>query len=59
MSLYFPMDFDMRLAENESKQSLTNVDLPNDVKQTPTVTRVTTNSFPILSYSLKGVDYPV
>ncbi len=49
----------MRLAENESKQSLTNVDLPNDVKQTPTVTRVTTNSFPILSYSLKGVDYPV
>ncbi|BAU28385.1 multidrug efflux pump subunit AcrB [Aneurinibacillus soli] len=54
MSLYFPMDFDMKLAENEVKQSLANVDLPSDVKQTPTVTRVTTNSFPILSYSLSS-----
>lgn len=51
MSLYFPMDYDMNKAEADVKQALLPVSLPSDVKA-PTVTRVTTSSFPILSYSL-------
>lgn len=51
MNLYYPMDFNMKQAENEIKQALTSVDLPSDVGE-PVVTRVTTSSFPILSYSI-------
>ncbi|NOU76191.1 AcrB/AcrD/AcrF family protein [Paenibacillus sp. LMG 31458] len=51
MNLYFPMSFDMTKAENEIKQTLNNVDLPSGVAK-PAVTRVTTSSFPILSYSV-------
>lgn len=51
MNLSFPMNFDMAKAENEVNQALTSVDLPEDV-QKPTVTRLTTSSFPILTYSI-------
>ncbi|MEC0146581.1 efflux RND transporter permease subunit [Paenibacillus alginolyticus] len=51
MSLYYPMDFNMKQAESEIKQALTSAALPSDVGA-PVVTRVTTSSFPILSYSL-------
>ncbi|MCZ8515075.1 efflux RND transporter permease subunit [Paenibacillus filicis] len=51
MNLYFPMDFDMKQAESEIKQDLAGINLPSDVGA-PVVTRVTTSSFPILSYSL-------
>ncbi len=51
MNLYFPMDYDMAKAQSQVKQALESADLPDGVNQ-PTVTRLTTNSFPILSYSL-------
>ncbi|SDO32512.1 Multidrug efflux pump subunit AcrB [Paenibacillus sp. yr247] len=51
MNLYYPMDFNMKQAESEIKQALTSAALPSDVGA-PVVTRVTTSSFPILSYSL-------
>lgn len=51
MNLYYPMDFNMKQAESEIKQALTSASLPSDVGA-PVVTRVTTSSFPILSYSL-------
>ncbi|MBO9596725.1 MAG: efflux RND transporter permease subunit [Cohnella sp.] len=51
VSLYFPMDYDMDKAEADVKQALLPVSLPSDIKA-PTVTRVTSSSFPILSYSL-------
>ncbi len=51
MNLYYPMDFDMKQAESEIKQALTSAVLPSDVGA-PVVTRVTTSTFPILSYSL-------
>lgn len=51
MNLYYPMDFNMKQAESEIKQALTSAVLPSDVGA-PVVTRVTTSTFPILSYSL-------
>lgn len=51
MNLYLPMNFDMGKAESEIKQALNNVILPTG-GATPTVTRVITSSFPILSYGL-------
>lgn len=51
MNLYYPMDFDMKKAESEIKQALSSAELPSDVAA-PVVTRVTTSSFPILSYSI-------
>ncbi|WP_028403032.1 efflux RND transporter permease subunit [Ectobacillus panaciterrae] len=52
MSLYFPMNFDMKKAEDEVNKALANAQLPPTVTAKPTVTRVTTSSFPILTYSL-------
>jgi multidrug efflux pump subunit AcrB len=51
MNLYYPMDFNMKQAESEIKQALGTANLPSDVGA-PVITRVTTSSFPILSYSL-------
>ncbi|MDG0812690.1 efflux RND transporter permease subunit [Cohnella rhizosphaerae] len=51
MNLYFPMDYDMKKAETDTKQALASATLPDDVKA-PAVTRLTTSTFPILSYSL-------
>ncbi|TLS36448.1 efflux RND transporter permease subunit [Pseudalkalibacillus caeni] len=51
MSLYFPMDFDMKKAETEINRLLGNAALPNDIDG-PLVSRMTTSSFPILTYSI-------
>jgi Cation/multidrug efflux pump len=51
MNLYFPMNYDMKKAESETKQALAAASLPDGVNA-PTVTRLTTSTFPILSYSL-------
>lgn len=52
MSLYFPMNTDMKQAEIDVNRALSNADLPSTITSTPLVTRITTSSFPILSYSL-------
>lgn len=51
MNLSYPMNYDMSKAENQLKQALNDVELPNGVNK-PAVTRLTTSTFPILSYSL-------
>ncbi|WP_276352315.1 efflux RND transporter permease subunit [Cohnella caldifontis] len=51
MNLYYPMDFDMAKAENQIKQAVSEAGLPTGVNP-PSVTRLTSSSFPILSYSL-------
>ncbi|MGO4496221.1 efflux RND transporter permease subunit [Paenibacillus sp. 2RAB27] len=51
MNLYYPMDFDMKQAESDVKQAISSAVLPTDVGA-PVITRVTTSTFPILSYSL-------
>lgn len=51
MNLYYPMDYDMAKAENTIKQALNDAALPDGVNK-PVVTRLTSNTFPILSYSL-------
>ncbi|MEC0094393.1 efflux RND transporter permease subunit [Paenibacillus macquariensis] len=51
MNLYYPMDYDMGIAENTIKQALNDATLPDGVNQ-PVVTRLTSSTFPILSYSL-------
>ncbi|MFC5530275.1 efflux RND transporter permease subunit [Cohnella yongneupensis] len=51
MNLSFPMDYDMKRAETEIKQALSSASLPDGVNP-PVVTRLTTSTFPILSYSL-------
>ncbi|WP_379160865.1 efflux RND transporter permease subunit [Paenibacillus sp. sgz5001063] len=51
MNLYYPMDYNMEQAENTLKQALNNADLPDGVNK-PVVTRLTSSTFPILSYSL-------
>lgn len=51
MNLYFPMDYNMNKAESATKQALAAATLPDGVNA-PTVTRLTTSTFPILSYSL-------
>lgn len=51
MNLYFPMNYNMKKAENDTKQALASAALPDGVNA-PTVTHLTTSSFPILSYSL-------
>ncbi|MCQ6265106.1 efflux RND transporter permease subunit [Fictibacillus sp. WQ 8-8] len=56
MSLYFPMDYDMKQAETDVNKALANADLPQTITSTPTVTRLTTSSFPILSYSLTSAN---
>ncbi|MGG0655529.1 efflux RND transporter permease subunit [Rummeliibacillus pycnus] len=52
MSLYFPMDTDMKQAEDQVNKALANADLPQTITSTPSVTRLTTSSFPILTYSI-------
>ncbi|HWI47693.1 MAG TPA: efflux RND transporter permease subunit, partial [Rummeliibacillus sp.] len=52
MSLYFPMDTDMKQAEDQVNKALANADLPQTITTTPSVTRLTTSSFPILTYSI-------
>ncbi|WP_025688615.1 efflux RND transporter permease subunit [Paenibacillus zanthoxyli] len=51
MNLYYPMDYDMEKAENLVKQALNDAALPDGVNK-PVVTRLTSSTFPILSYSL-------
>jgi multidrug efflux pump subunit AcrB len=51
MNLYYPMSYDMKLAENQIRQALNNAELPDGIN-TPAVTRLTNSTFPILSYSL-------
>ncbi|KMY56178.1 acriflavine resistance protein B [Bacillus sp. FJAT-27231] len=52
MSLYFPMNTDMKQAEDQVNKALANADLPSTLTSTPSVTRLTTSSFPILTYSV-------
>lgn len=52
MSLYFPMNTDMKQAESDVNKALANADIPPTITSTPLVTRVTTSSFPILTYNL-------
>ncbi|WP_129730460.1 efflux RND transporter permease subunit [Ectobacillus funiculus] len=52
MSLYFPMNTDMKQAEDQVNKALANADLPSTITSTPSVTRLTTSSFPILTYSV-------
>ncbi|WP_410513586.1 efflux RND transporter permease subunit [Paenibacillus sp. BR2-3] len=51
MNLYYPMDYNMEKAENTIRQALNDADLPDGVNK-PAVTRLTSSTFPILSYSL-------
>ncbi|ACT00364.1 efflux RND transporter permease subunit [Paenibacillus sp. JDR-2] len=51
MNIYYPMDYDMGKAENAIKQALNDAALPDGVNK-PAVTRLTSSTFPILSYSL-------
>jgi multidrug efflux pump subunit AcrB len=51
MNLYYPMDYDMGKAESAVKQALNDAQLPDGVNK-PAVTRLTSSTFPILSYSL-------
>ncbi|MFK9092997.1 efflux RND transporter permease subunit [Bacillus salipaludis] len=50
-SLYFPNHTDMEEAENDVQKAVEKMELPNLVK-TPLVSRVSTNSFPVLRLSL-------
>ncbi|WP_256358043.1 efflux RND transporter permease subunit [Bacillus sp. sid0103] len=50
-SLYFPGHTDMEKAENEVRAAVDKVNLPDSVK-TPLITRVSTNSFPVMRVSL-------
>ncbi|MGJ7911513.1 efflux RND transporter permease subunit [Neobacillus sp. LXY-1] len=52
MSLYFSMNTDMKLAEDQVNKALANADFPPTITSTPLVTRLTTSSFPILTYSV-------
>ncbi|UQD53133.1 AcrB/AcrD/AcrF family protein [Bacillus methanolicus] len=52
MSLYFPVNADMKQVEDQVNKALAYADLPSTITTTPTVTRLTTSSFPILTYSL-------
>ncbi|PWW04738.1 multidrug efflux pump subunit AcrB [Paenibacillus cellulosilyticus] len=51
MNISYPMDYDMNLAERTIKQALDDAQLPDGVNK-PSVTRLTSSTFPILSYSL-------
>lgn len=50
-SLYFPMSYDMTRAENDVSQALDGVSMPAGVNK-PSVTRISTNSFPIMRLTL-------
>ncbi|CQR54648.1 acriflavin resistance protein [Paenibacillus riograndensis SBR5] len=51
MNLYYPMNYNMDKAEQDIRMALGDADLPANVNA-PTVTRLTTSTFPVLSYSL-------
>ncbi|NBD24973.1 efflux RND transporter permease subunit [Paenibacillus glycinis] len=51
MNIYYPMDYDMNKAESALNQALNGAVLPDGVNK-PAVTRLTSSTFPILSYSL-------
>ncbi|MFC5527903.1 efflux RND transporter permease subunit [Cohnella yongneupensis] len=51
MNIYYPMDYDMNKAEDALKQALNDAALPDGVNK-PAVTRLTSSTFPVLSYSL-------
>jgi multidrug efflux pump subunit AcrB len=51
ISLHFPFDFDMDRAESDVTRVLGHVSLPAGVSM-PTVTRISTSSFPIMKLSL-------
>ncbi|MBM7569019.1 efflux RND transporter permease subunit [Paenibacillus sacheonensis] len=51
MNIYYPMDYDMNKAESALKQALNDAALPDGVNK-PAVTRLTSSTFPVLSYSL-------
>lgn len=53
MTLYYPMNYNMDKAERDIQMALGDADLPAGVN-TPTVTRFTTSTFLVLSYSLTG-----
>ena len=50
-SLYFPNHTDMEEAENDVKKAVDKINLP-DLVHTPLISRVSTNSFPVLRLSL-------
>jgi multidrug efflux pump subunit AcrB len=51
ISLYFPMNYDMGHAESDVTYALDHVSLPTGVDK-PSVTRISTSSFPIMRLSL-------
>ncbi|GMK40781.1 swarming motility protein SwrC [Paenibacillus sp. CCS19] len=51
LNLAFPMDYNMDRAESDVKMALIDADLPDGLNK-PVVTRLTSSTFPILSYSL-------
>ncbi|SEP18945.1 efflux RND transporter permease subunit [Paenibacillus sp. OV219] len=51
MNIYYPMDYDMSKAQDSLKQALNDAVLPDGVNK-PAITRLTSSTFPILSYSL-------
>jgi multidrug efflux pump subunit AcrB len=53
ISLYFPMNYDMGHAESDVTYALDHVSLPAGVEK-PSVTRISTSSFPIMRLSLSS-----
>ncbi|MBO7743063.1 efflux RND transporter permease subunit [Paenibacillus sp. MWE-103] len=51
MNLSYPMSYDMDKAERDIRMALNDAELPDGVNP-PAVTRLTTSTFPMLSYSL-------
>ncbi|WP_274648661.1 efflux RND transporter permease subunit [Paenibacillus humicola] len=51
VSLYFPMDYNMRRAEDDAALALNHIALPAGAER-PQVTRVSTSSFPVFRLSL-------
>ncbi|MFC5647591.1 efflux RND transporter permease subunit [Paenibacillus solisilvae] len=51
ISMYFPLNYDMNRAESDVTSALDHVSLPTDASK-PTVTRVSTSSFPMMRLSL-------
>ncbi|MGG1516977.1 efflux RND transporter permease subunit [Paenibacillus oryzisoli] len=53
LNLAYPMDYNMDQAENAIKQALNEAALPDGISK-PAVTRLTSSTFPVLSYSLSS-----
>ncbi|MGG1554547.1 efflux RND transporter permease subunit [Paenibacillus ferrarius] len=53
MNLAYPMDYNMDQAESAIKQALNEAALPDGINK-PAVTRLTSSTFPVLSYSLSS-----